>query len=370
MEEKDIQTWKCPSCGEEENTENFCTKCGAPKPVEKKEKPKRDVSRAFNTVVSVFMIIFFSTALIYILTPVIELPSSDVGGYYFLWEAWPYIKNMMNSGSTDSLVNIEIGRTIAGLIVFLAAAVLVYIHAIRGLVNSIMVLKKNEEVKYSNDLAWVVGTTLVYYGIIYSLYWETNNWSVYNGGGKVYAVISMVLVLISLLIGSFIIGCSTKNGGKIATSTIRFASLIFGLSGTLVAMKGAIRFTNGYTTTSTSFILQAMKQFSKGVPSESLSGAMFIVVGVLILLAIVAGAISVSSSFKCLVKEGKSAALTYISGFASAGLIIAALVTSSIFITVIDFGSTTASVTSSLATALTFTLISSVGLIVANLLDR
>ncbi|MCQ2772234.1 MAG: zinc ribbon domain-containing protein [Bacilli bacterium] len=367
MENEVIQTWKCPECGEEGNTENFCTKCGTPKPVEKTEKPKRDMKRVFNAIISVVMIVFFSTSLIYILTPVIDGDKS-VGGYYFLWEAWPQIKNI----AAQSSKNLEIGKTIAGLVAFLIAAVLVYIHSIKGLINSILVLKKGAEVQYSKDLAWVVATTLIYYGLVYSLYWERGYtyYETSNGGGKVYAVMSMIFALIALLIGSFILGCHEKNGGKIATSAIRFVSGIFGISGTLTAMKGSLRMATGSTTADTAFVLQAIKQFMKGDAGETTAGIMFIIVGILILLAVAAGALSVATSFKCLVKEEKNSALTYISGFISAALIVAALVSSSIFITIIDFGTITAVVNGTLATALTCMLISSVGLIVANLLDR
>lgn len=375
MENNVSQTWKCPKCGEEGNTEKFCTKCGAPKPADKKQRASAE--RVFNAILSVVMIIFFATALIYIITPVIRVGGNEVGGYYFLWEAWPHINNLRHQGVSDAQVTIEMTKTIIGLVAFLAATVVVYFYAIRGLINSILVLKKGQEIKYAKNLAIVTLTTLIYYGIVFSLYFEEGETpSIYssNGGGKIYAIFSMIIVLLALLIGSFVLGIAKKDGGKIATSAIRFVSGVFGISGVCTAMRGALNMAKSYNNTTNAFLLSAIKQIvtgqATGLTGEMVSGIMFLVVGIIILLAVIAGSISVGTGYASLVKSEKNSKISFIAGFASAGLIVASLVTASVFITLIDFGAAVATVNGSLATALTFTLIASVGLVVANLLEK
>lgn len=251
MEDKAIETWECPHCHATGNSAKFCAKCGTEKPVSKqteedKAAKKEKSRRVIETIVAVAMILFFSISLVLVLCPMVSVYGSssasgargdmsyDVYFYYFFYTQWVNLKT--NGGV------IEIIQAVISTIAFIAAVGLTYFFGIKGLIDSIKVIKTHKEPKYTKDMMAVIGTMFGYYAIVTALHnisvsTSTTNLSGSDGAAIILFVMTIVFMLAALMARTFVFAVIDKKGFKIAATVIKFVSIIFIISAVTVAAK-------------------------------------------------------------------------------------------------------------------------------------
>jgi|GEM_PF-6393710 len=253
MEDKAIETWECPHCHATGNSARFCAKCGAEKPVqepkaEDKVAKKEKSRRVIETIVAVAMILFFSISLVLVLSPMVQIYDNSVYSsgshygttysiyfYYFFYTQWVNLKADSNA--------IEIIKAVISTIAFVGAVGLTYFFGIKGLIDSIKVIKNHKEPKYTKDMMAVIGTLFGYYTIIAMLHWEDISTSsglmtgTSDGTAIVLFILLLIFVLAALMARSFVFAIIDKKGFRIAASIIKFVSIIFIISAVTVAAK-------------------------------------------------------------------------------------------------------------------------------------
>lgn len=307
MEDRAVETWECPSCHATGNTARFCAKCGLEKPVTQSkassEERKAKSKKVIETIVAIAMIIFFSCSLVLVLSPMAELrdhsSSYNISFYYYVYTVWA---NLKNSGE-----GVETAKALICTFSFIGAVALVYFFGIKGLIDSIKVIKLRKEPKYTKEMMAVIGTMFAYYSIVLLL----NNANISNGSGYQScdsgAGIVLFIMLLCLLLGalmarSFVYAIIDKKPFKIAATIIKFVSIIFIISAVAVSSKLGMKYVSGGTNLRLSFFNWATSFFGDGSTGPATTTLIAFIATV---LGLVAGIGTLCLSYGSLIDDKK-----------------------------------------------------------------
>lgn len=377
MEENINKTWECPKCHSTGNTGRFCTKCGTEKTIveniEKKEVKKSKAAKVIETIIAIAMIIFFSISLVLVLCPMMTIYDSAKGisdrinFYYFFYTVWANLKISNNT--------IDVIRAIVSTIAFIAGVGGVYFFAISGLVDSIKVVKTHKDPKYTKSMMGVIGAMFSYYSIIvmlYTEYYSSDGYYVSNSDGSAIALFIMLMIglLVALMARSLVFAIIDKKPFKIASTIIKFVSIIFIISAVTVSAHLGMTYANNSTSNYFKETLTFFNWAASFLGAGSIAPGITTLIGAITTaLALASGIGSLCFSYGSLIDDKRDKKASILS-IVFCGLLFITIAMSTATFFLVDVATSYKFVPYEIPTAIILSLLGIIGIVVASSLEK